>query len=125
MSRFWELYEEAKPHVASAVDDIRHKVVEEGWFGRKVTGDIAEPNPAAGQKTINSTRIDQEFNIDNSTHTTTTITQHNHHNLYQSVWGKEPQSSEIYGNGPAAGPAVAPDTTPSSTDPEAGLGPEL
>jgi hypothetical protein len=26
--------------VASAIDDIRHKVVEEGWFGRETTGSI-------------------------------------------------------------------------------------
>jgi len=25
---------------ASIIDDIRHKVVEEGWFGRQVTGNI-------------------------------------------------------------------------------------
>jgi len=27
---------------ASIVDDIRHKVLEEGWFGRQVTGNIAD-----------------------------------------------------------------------------------
>ena len=26
--------------VAAAIDDIRHKVVEEGWFGRETTGSI-------------------------------------------------------------------------------------
>lgn len=28
--------------LASIVDDIRHKVVEEGWFGRQVTENIAD-----------------------------------------------------------------------------------
>jgi len=27
---------------ASIIDDIRHKVVEEGWYGRQVTGNIAQ-----------------------------------------------------------------------------------
>jgi hypothetical protein len=99
MSRFWELYAEAKPHIASAADDIRHKVVEEAWFGRRVTGDIGENNAPEGQKTA-STSAHQEFNIDNSTHATNSVTQHNHHSLYSSVWGKEPEGSQVYGQGP-------------------------
>lgn len=35
MSNFWKLY-------ASVSDDVRHKLVEEGWFGRPVTGNITE-----------------------------------------------------------------------------------
>lgn len=31
--------------IGRVVEDIRHKVVEEGWFGRQVTGD-APPNAA-------------------------------------------------------------------------------
>lgn len=88
MSRFWELYADAKPQVASAVDDIRHKLVEEAWFGRRVTGDIGENNAPEGQ------------NID-STPPTTGGAQHNHHTLYSSVWGKEPDVSQLYGEGPS------------------------
>lgn len=35
--------------VAAAVDDIRHKVVEEGWFGRETTGSIELVNNAVDQ----------------------------------------------------------------------------
>ena len=31
-----------------AFDDIRHKVVEEGWFGRQVTGDMPKPSEGLG-----------------------------------------------------------------------------
>ena len=35
--------------IAAAVDDIRHKVVEEGWFGRETTGSIELVNNAVDQ----------------------------------------------------------------------------
>ncbi|MDV6333150.1 hypothetical protein [Asticcacaulis sp. 201] len=33
---------------ARAVEDIRHKLVEEGWFGRQVTGDAPPPAETLG-----------------------------------------------------------------------------
>lgn len=30
------------------MNDIRHKLVEEGWYGRQVTGDFKEPEVTAG-----------------------------------------------------------------------------
>ncbi len=35
--------------VAAAIDDIRHKVVEEGWFGRETSGSIELVNNAVDQ----------------------------------------------------------------------------
>ena len=42
---FWD---ELAQGIANAADDIRHKVVEEPWYGREVTGNIEmkEPEPA-------------------------------------------------------------------------------
>ena len=34
------------------LDDVRHRVVEEGWFGRPVTGDLAPPSAPETQPTI-------------------------------------------------------------------------
>ncbi|TXH01607.1 MAG: hypothetical protein E6P95_01515 [Candidatus Moraniibacteriota bacterium] len=46
------LWDELTQGIANAADDIRHKVVEEPYFGRQVTGDIASPQqePAAAQQ---------------------------------------------------------------------------
>jgi hypothetical protein len=42
---FWD---ELTQGIANAADDIRHKVVEEPWYGREVTGNIElkEQEPA-------------------------------------------------------------------------------
>jgi len=42
---FWD---ELTQGIANAADDIRHKVVEEPWYGREVTGNIElkETEPA-------------------------------------------------------------------------------
>lgn len=37
---FWD---ELTQGIANAADDIRHKVVEEPWYGREVTGNIELP----------------------------------------------------------------------------------
>lgn len=39
---FWD---ELTQGIANAADDIRHKVVEEPWYGREVTGNIELPQP--------------------------------------------------------------------------------
>jgi hypothetical protein len=43
------LYDQLAEGVGSAITDIRHKVVEEAWFGREVTGNGHEnaPDPTA------------------------------------------------------------------------------
>jgi len=93
MSEFWKHYEAAKPPVASAVDDVRHKLVEEGWFGRQVTGDIApQPKPEAAEEPPRA---------------------HNHATLYAEVWGQEPAAKDIYG---AAATASAPAIEPPKQD---------
>jgi hypothetical protein len=112
MSKFWEHYEAAKPHIASAADDIRHKVVEEGWFGRQTTGNISPwsaPEPTKEEP----------------------VASHNHSALYAEIWGPEPEQSDVYGNlnftidhSPVAGdaPAIEPPKTPSQ---EEGLDPDF
>ena len=39
------LWDEMTQGFADAVDDIRHKVVEEPWYGREVTGNIELKEP--------------------------------------------------------------------------------
>jgi hypothetical protein len=118
MSEFWKHYEAAKPHIAAGVDDIRHKLIEEGWFqkteGRQVTGNIA---PSAGGETTN---------IDNSTNIldqSTTTHHHQHHDLYESVWGAEPAPGDLYGNGPAPGTDIKPPSPAAAPQQDDGLAP--
>lgn len=49
MSTFWQCY-------ANTSDDLRHKIIEEGWFGRQVTpninaGDMPALAPSPAQAT--------------------------------------------------------------------------
>lgn len=104
MSAFWKHYEAAKPHVAAGVDDVRHKLVEEGWFGRQVTGNIAGPD--APPEPLEETPA----------------TQHRHYTLYAEIWGKEPKASDLYGTAPAA---PAPGVTPEAPQQDKGLEPEI
>jgi len=117
MSKFWEHYEAAKPHIASAVDDVRHKVVEEGWFsrtqGRAVTGGI-DVTPSATAETVDPAKDE------------TAKATHNHSALYTEVWGKEPAAADIYGHTPASGQTAdikVEQAQPSQKD--AGLEPDL
>lgn len=69
-SAFWKYY-------ASVTDDIRHKVIEEGWYQRHLTSRPAtediDPNALAGTG----------------------------RNLFAELRGKEPQAADLYGQ-PAA-----------------------
>ena len=102
MSAFWKHFEAAR-------DDIRHKLVEEAWFGRQVTGDAAtqteaEATPAA----------------------TTAVKSESRHPLYEQTWGKAATHAEIYGQMPATGQgnetAATQEPTPQQNQ---GHGPEL
>ena len=89
---------------SSAVDDIRHKLGEEGWYGRKVTGAIEGP----GEKSsVSADGAGNEKAPD-------ARPPHRHSDLYASVWGKEPAAADLYGKGPA------PSNAPSITSPPVG-----
>lgn len=106
MSKFWEHYEAAKPGVASAVDDVRHKVVEEGWFGRTTTGDIAPDDKGDGASHL------------------TAGAPHNHSALYEQVWGTAPKTSDLYGHSPA--PSKGPEIeAPKPPEKDRGVGPDF
>jgi hypothetical protein len=47
------IWDELTQGIANAADDIRHKVVEEPYFGRQVTGDIAPPQTEAAAQSPN------------------------------------------------------------------------
>ena len=100
MSAFWK-------HFESARDDVRHKLVEEAWFGRQVTGDTAgtAENQAAGPGT-EAPEPSKETR----------------HTLYEETWGKAPTHAEIYGQASVTTASTEP-TSP--TKPNAGHGPEL
>lgn len=91
MSAFWK-------HYATVTDDIRHKLVEEGWFGRQVTGDTTQQMyPGAGDKAAPET------------------TEGNSYPLYEQTWGKAATHADIYGATPATkgGPTIEPSATPA------------
>jgi hypothetical protein len=115
MSKFWEHYEAAKPQIAGAVDDIRHKLIEEGWFGRKVTGDIAEQvTPETKSETATLSPLQSE------------VVSHGVSDaLYEEMWGKEATHAQIYGQqtpGHGSAPALA---APEPPQQDRGLEPEV
>lgn len=91
MSAFWK-------HYARMNDDIRHELVEKGWFGRQVTGDAMSEDVASQQHTP-----DQEA-------------PQKRHALYEQVWGKAAAHTDVYGH--AAVPADTPTVAPPETGPE-------
>lgn len=113
MSKFWDHYEAAKPKIAAAVDDVRHKVIEEGWFGKQTTGPIAaEPVHPLGPA---MPETDKDA---------TGGTPHNHATLYSEIWGKETTHADVYGKAPSS--SQAPEITPGSSHQEGrGLEPDL
>ena len=54
MAGFWSAY-------ANINDDIRHRVVEEGWFGKKVTPDIDVKDMPALQSEVQSNQINNFY----------------------------------------------------------------
>lgn len=95
MSAFWNF-------IASVRDDVRHKVVEEGWYGHQVTGD-----------TVSQT--EQEGPVEERNHP-----------LHDQTWGKAATHADIYGQAPPSW-GQAPDSTPAepaAPEPAAGHAPE-
>ena len=95
MSAFWNF-------VASVRDDVRHKVVEEGWYGRQVTGDTVSPAGQEGKE-----EPPQEAT---------------RHPLYEQTWGKAPTHAEVYGQAPSNTQTVEPEPSQRQTQDHA---PEL
>lgn len=91
MSAFWKHYEAAKPHVAGAVDDVRHKLVEEGWFKQTATEDIS---PASDRQKAGPAEP---------------VMHHHHHTLYAEIWGREPKAGDLYGTPGEASPTATND----------------
>ena len=125
MSAFWDHYEAAKPHMANGVDDVRHKLIEEGWFGRQVTGNINEGRAGEAKQDPLGWGQPKEgaFGWSVPGKDTPEEEGHKHATLYEEVWGPAPKHSDIYGHFPKqeASPSV---TTPApQKDP--GLGPDF
>lgn len=87
-----------KSKFASVVDDIRHKVVEEGWFGRQTTGNITDAS------TSNLTN-DVE-NATESAHAVEAVSE-----FYDSTRTDQPTAQDLYGNLPGVA-----DVQPSSIE---------
>jgi hypothetical protein len=100
VSAFWK-------HYASVSDEVRHKLIEEGWFGRQVTGPINQQDMPglAPQAPAQPT-----------------------HGLYAEVWGREPKPGELYGSAPATPQAATPQAEPpahqAAPEPDRGHAPE-
>ena len=107
MSQFWKTY-------ASVADDVRHKLVEEAWFGKKVTADINETDmPALGEITPTDTpRIGAGEGPKNQTINP----------LYAGPAAIEPT---IVGPAIEAAEIEAPDMTPAQPEQDQGHTPEL
>lgn len=50
--------------VAGAVDDIRHKVIEEPWYGRETTGSIELANQSADRATERELGMQRFYGLD-------------------------------------------------------------
>ena len=50
--------------VAGAVDDVRHKLVEEAWFGRETTGSIELVNQSADAATERELGVSSFYGLD-------------------------------------------------------------
>lgn len=111
MSKFWEHYEAAKPHLTNAVDDVRHKLVEEAWFGRQTTGSINEGRAGEGAQDPLGWRQPKESALGWSEPEKDGAQDqgHKHAALYEEVWGPAPRHADIYGQAPKQepGPSVA------------------
>ena len=84
MGRFAKWY-------AGVNDDIRHKVIEEGWFGKKVTDPLNEQDiPGLKKDGPAPTTINQ---VDNSTSHTSTV-----NNFYQPTRENEAGAQDLYGS---------------------------
>ncbi len=108
MSKFWKAY-------ASVTDDVRHTLVEEAWFGRRVTGDLTERDiPALAPDPVQPM---SSFYGDTRAAETSP----------SSVYGSpapapETGASSLCGNAPAASPSQNAATPPERQDgPEPGF----
>ena len=52
--------------VAGAIDDIRHKVIEEGWFGRQTTDAIELVDHAASRAAEREKGVEAFYGLDRS-----------------------------------------------------------
>lgn len=104
-----------KRFVAGVADDIRHKVVEEGWYGKQTTGNIYEPNmpDAAEASAIHAEPVSDFYD-------STRTDQPTAHDLYGNLPGMaDVKASDIDGFTPNAMTATeievpnVPDNSPS------------
>ncbi len=105
MSGFWGF-------LASVRDDVRHKVVEEPWFGKQVTDLPTATNTTTPASAQPETKTPQE---------------ETRHSLYEQTWGKAATHAEVYGQGPSPASAQPEAETPKEPDARQseGHGPEL
>ena len=98
--KFWKHYDSAvKPGVAGIADDVRHKLIEEGWYGRQTTGNIADTTTQApAVEAVDADPIDA---------------------FYAQTRASDAKTSDLYGQAPAPSPAIeAPTTDGGGYEPE-------
>lgn len=111
MSKFWAAY-------ASVNDDVRHKLVEEAWFGRRTTGDIDHKDMPALAPVPEEREPVNNFYGDSARAETAAG------DLYGGPVPTAPAPASdvgsFYGNGPATVPDIPPQTPSGGRE-----GPEL
>ena len=115
MSKFWDHYDAAKSGVADVADDVRHTLIEEAWFGRPTSGNIAEHDMSAGEPA----RPEAEA-VDAELLPTEPIKLNNGGSNYSETWSYDARPIDLYGQSPATlpAPAIEAPTVESDYEPE-------
>ncbi len=102
----WKTTQEA---VDRGMNDIRHSLVEEGWFGKQVTDDHSSlPNQSSEALSLETT---PSLNMGESE--------------YDRVWGEEPSAESLYGEASIDGLAASTEPEVDIPEPEPDMEPEL
>ncbi|MGJ8562006.1 MAG: hypothetical protein ACSHXY_00520 [Alphaproteobacteria bacterium] len=98
----------------TAINDTRHKLIEEGWFGQQTTGDHSSIKPGAYELPYATT---EAASIETTPSIEVGETE------YDRVWGAEPSREALYGEA-STSLSVAHDVEPPSQEPEIEYEPE-
>lgn len=115
MSKFWKAY-------ATVSDDVRHTLVEEAWFGRRVTGNIDEKDMPALATPDEGRPVNNFYGSVGQTNLDVQQTSVETNNFYGETRATETPASDFYGSPPAPDAGAGPATPPEGKEgPEPGF----